>query len=196
MNHKLPDRRVQRTRQLLQEALVALILEKGYEALTVQDVLDRANVGRSTFYAHFRDKEELLLSEFDVLWTQFERHLAAHVAVDDFIGGVSTVMFDHAQNYQRVYRALVGQQSGQVMQTHLQRYLTALMRHHLQGQWGAEAAVAVPLDVLVQHLVSSLMGLLIWWLDRDLPYSAAQMGQMYRQLTQPSLKALVEGAGG
>lgn len=64
------DRRVQRTQQLLREALFALIQEKGFEKLSVQDIIDRANVGRATFYAHFDNKEDLLLSGFDAL-----RHL-------------------------------------------------------------------------------------------------------------------------
>src|SRR6266542_5467464 len=67
MEAKAPDRRVQRTRQLLQGALMSLIQEKGYEALTVQDILDRANAGRATFYAHFDDKEDLLVSRLDGL---------------------------------------------------------------------------------------------------------------------------------
>jgi AcrR family transcriptional regulator len=58
------DRRVQRTRQLLRTALVPLIEENGFEALTVQDIIDRANVGRATFYAHFDKKEDLLVSGF------------------------------------------------------------------------------------------------------------------------------------
>src|SRR5512141_2904590 len=67
------DRRVQRTQQLLREALVALILEKGYDAITVQDILDLANMGRSTFYAHYRDKEDLLLSGFQMLFNAFQK---------------------------------------------------------------------------------------------------------------------------
>src|SRR6186713_2598586 len=57
-----PDRRVSRTRRALKEALTDLILEKGYEAVTVQHVIDRADVGRSTFYAHFLDKDDLLMA--------------------------------------------------------------------------------------------------------------------------------------
>ena len=59
---KAPDRRVLRTQQLLQTALISLIQEKGFEALSVQDIIDRANVGRATFYAHFDNKEDLLVS--------------------------------------------------------------------------------------------------------------------------------------
>ena len=70
---KKGDRRINRTRKLMHEALMALIVEKGYEAVTVQDILDRADVGRSTFYAHYRDKDQLLLSGFEYLRTLFEQ---------------------------------------------------------------------------------------------------------------------------
>jgi len=61
------DRRVRRTRQLLRDALMELTLERGYDRVTVQDILDKADVGRSTFYAHYRDKDDLLVSEFEAL---------------------------------------------------------------------------------------------------------------------------------
>ena len=64
---KTPDRRVQRTRRLLHKALMSCILEKKYESITVQEILNRADVGRSTFYVHFRDKDELLVSGFGEL---------------------------------------------------------------------------------------------------------------------------------
>ncbi len=65
MGEDKEDRRVARTRQLLRDALVSLILERGYDEVTVQDVLDRANLGRSTFYAHYRNKDDLLFSGFE-----------------------------------------------------------------------------------------------------------------------------------
>ena len=64
---RLTDRRVHRTRRLLHKALMSLILEKKYEFITVQEVLDRADVGRSTFYMHFQDKDDLLFSGFQYL---------------------------------------------------------------------------------------------------------------------------------
>ena len=56
------DRRIQKTKNLLHDALGYLIREKPYDAIVVQEILDRANVGRSTFYMHFRDKDDLLVS--------------------------------------------------------------------------------------------------------------------------------------
>ena len=73
---KTEDRRIQRTRQSLQTALSELIVEKGYEKVTVQDVIDRANVGRSTFYVHFESLDQLLLSGFEPLRMQFEDFLS------------------------------------------------------------------------------------------------------------------------
>jgi AcrR family transcriptional regulator len=62
---KKPDGRVARTRDRLGDAMIALILEKPFDSITVQDVLDRAGVGRSTFYAHYKDKDDVLISEVD-----------------------------------------------------------------------------------------------------------------------------------
>src|SRR3972149_11575951 len=74
MPQNVLDRRVQKTRKLLQDALIELVAEKGYESVTIQEILDNANVGRSTFYAHFQDKDQLLHSILDRLDDLFEQH--------------------------------------------------------------------------------------------------------------------------
>lgn len=186
------DRRVKRTRKTLQDALIALILEKGYEAITVQDVIDRADVGRSTFYAHFVDKEALLLSQFEHLQADFERHFEANAAdvtsADplDFSG----VMFQHAQRYRRVYQAVVGRHSGQLMQRHLEKYLTARVKKRVERLVADGQRQAVPPDILTHHLVSAFMALMIWWLDHDLPYPPERMDQIYRHLIRGGIDGL------
>jgi AcrR family transcriptional regulator len=190
MDSKRTDRRIQRTRQLLQESLIALILEKGYEAVTVQDVIDRANVGRSTFYAHFQDKEALLLSEFESLWAQFEEHLTNKSFSNEGFWDLSLLMFRHVQNYHHMYKAVVGKQSGHIMQSQIYEHLTIHIRKHLAAEWQPKQNKVIPLELLAYHLVSSLMSLLTWWLDNELPYSADQMYQMFRMLTKPSLDTL------
>jgi AcrR family transcriptional regulator len=71
---KHPDRWVQKTCKLLQDALSELVAEQGYESVTIQEILDKANAGRSTFYAHFQDKEQLLHSILEHLDELFEEH--------------------------------------------------------------------------------------------------------------------------
>ena len=106
------ERRVQRTRQALHKALITLVLERGYEAVTIKDVVTRANVGRSTFYAHYPSKEDLLTAEIEGLRATLAAEQRAALARQ---GGVSTrslgfsrALFEHAQDYRDVYRVLVG----------------------------------------------------------------------------------------
>jgi AcrR family transcriptional regulator len=188
------DRRIQRTRQLLQDALIALILEKGYEAVTVQDVIDRANVGRSTFYAHFQDKEDLFLSGFENLQAQFEQHLLAQSPASQNPWALSLVMFQHAQEYHRVYKALVGEKGGHTMLAHVQKYLTRLIHAHLKGHVPASLTERIPLEILTLYIVSNLTSLLIWWLDHDMPYPAERINDIFRDLTQPTIDAVWSGS--
>ena len=191
MTVKNEDRRIQRTRKLLQEALLALILEKGYEEVTVQDVLERANVGRSTFYAHFQDKEDLFLSEFETMRLMFEDHLLSQPAQDTSPWSLSLVMFRHAQDNLQLYKALAGKQGGSLAITHLQKYLSGLLRAHLKQQFAHRSAAQIPPEILAHFLVSAFMSLLTWWLDNNLPYPAERMNEMFRQLTQPGVEAVM-----
>jgi AcrR family transcriptional regulator len=192
MKPKAEDRRIQRTRQLLQHALLELILERGYEAITVQDVIDRANVGRSTFYAHFQDKEDLFLSEFEALRDEFEQHLIREEFEEQKPWDLSLKMFEHAQRQRELYRALASSQGGSSMLVHMNRFLYSLLCEHLKPAYSRRGAdIPVPLDVLAHFLVSSFLGLLSWWLDHDMPYPPAQINAMYRQLIQPGVEGLL-----
>src|SRR5437870_12815201 len=109
---KPPDRRVQRTRKLLQDALVSMMIEKGYEATTVQDIIDRANVGRATFYAHFADKDTLLASRIEdlraMLTQQQEQALARPGELGERSLGYSLAMLEHARSHLPPYGITVG----------------------------------------------------------------------------------------
>lgn len=192
MAEKNEDRRIQRTRKLLQDALLALILEKGYEAVTVQDVLDRANVGRSTFYTHFQDKEALFLSEFENLRSTFERHLLSQPAADTSPWSLSLVMFQHAQSNLQLYTALTGKQGGSLALTHLQKYLSTLLRSHLKQQITRKDSTQFPPEILAHYLISAFISLLTWWLDNNRPYTAEVMNDMFRRLTQPGVEAVMQ----
>lgn len=192
MEEKKADRRIQRTRGLLQDALVALILEKGYEAITIQDILERANVGRSTFYEHFYDKDDLLLSGFEHLRADFEQYLANQSIDDDSPWQLSLSMFRHAQSHRQLYKAMAGKQGGNLAVAHIQKFLTHYLYEHLKKLLTMRKR-DMPPEILTQFIVSSYTALLTWWLDSDSPYSAEQMSAYFRQLVEPGVAAVVGG---
>src|SRR5688572_21269164 len=113
---KATDRRVLRTRRTLRNALVELILERGWDEVSVQDVCERADVGRSTFYMHFADKEELLFSGFDDLRKEVRAQLAAQGDAGPRVLGFARGLLEHAHENQRLGRAMFGKRSGQAVQ--------------------------------------------------------------------------------
>ena len=169
------DRRVRRTRRNLGEALIALIVERGYDRITVQDILDRADVGRSTFYAHFRDKDALLLSSFDELRDDLRRDMDALTPgelPDDPAHPVS-VVFRHAYDHRPIYRALCGRQGGNVVDGHLRTMFGALLGDHLRPHLAA-AGSSLPPAIVAEFYASALIGVLTWWVNEDFPYSPAR----------------------
>ncbi len=183
-----PDRRIQRTRQLLLNSLIELIPDKGYETITVQDIIDRANVGRSTFYAHFQDKEDLLLNGFEILRDMFEG-FRSQTSPETTGWSFSRALFQHAEEQRPVFKALLGKQAGAAVLNKIQKALTAMLKEHFQVMFPKKKQ-PIPVDVFVQYMVSTLLGLLTWWLDNDISYSAEQMNEYYRKLTEPTIRTL------
>jgi AcrR family transcriptional regulator len=142
------DRRVERTHQLLRSALMSLIREKGFEALTVQNIIDRANVGRATFYAHFDNKEDLLVSGFEDLRASLRQRqreaLSGRGSVDERAFAFSHEMFAHANEYRDVFRAMVGKQSGAVVQQILHQMLVELVREDMKAMAARSEAGSLP----------------------------------------------------
>jgi AcrR family transcriptional regulator len=186
------DRRVRRTRRILNEALIALIVEKGYSRITVQDILDRADVGRSTFYAHLRDREALLVACFDNVRDELRREIDAMTpdASPPDPARPAAAIFAHAQRRRPVYRALCGKQGGAIVLGHLHGLVRGLLQEHLQPHLAA-AGSDMPVEVVAEFYASATIGLLSWWVDRDFPYEPSHLTQMYRRLATPGMLAVL-----
>jgi len=180
------DRRVRRTRRSLTDALVGLILERGYDRTTVQDILDRADVGRSTFYAHFRDKEALLLSCFDDLRDDLRRELDPQAA-----GLPALALFEHAHRNRRVYRALCGRRGGSVVHGHLHALVSATLTAHLADRRTA-ATPPTPPEVVAEFCTAALLGLLFWWVDAGFPHPPAEVAAAYDRMATPAIRAALD----
>ena len=158
--------------------------------MTVQDVLDEANVGRSTFYAHYHDKEELLLSGFETLQVQFERYLGGQTVNTESPWNLSLLLFQYAQSERQLFQAMLGKQGGNVVLAHVHSYLFTMIRDHLRPRVSPRQNERVPVDVLAHYLVSSFIALMTWWLDNNLPYPAERINDMFLQLTRPGVDAI------
>jgi AcrR family transcriptional regulator len=193
------DRRVQRTQDSLRAALMALIEEKGFEPLSVQDIIDRANVGRATFYAHFDSKEDLLASGIERLRASLQerqRHAAATEARGDArLLAFSHELFAHANEHRAVFRAMVGKRSGAVVQQLLHKLLVDLVRDEVKQIIVRPGAldVATPVEAIAQFLGGGLFGLLVWWGTGRMRMPVEDVDSMFRRLAVPALMDVAHG---
>lgn len=193
MENEKTDRRIQRTRQLIQDALVSLIAEKGYEKVTIQDIIDRANVGRSTFYAHYRDKEDLLLR--GVAEIAYGDELSERVAeeiktlkragVSDTLSTLT--MFQHVIVNRDLHKAMFRQSNENAILEKGTAYLYANIHAQLMQLAGDEAKSAVPLTFLAHYLAGGLIEITKWWLENDEKYSPQEMDEMFQKMAMPGV---------
>ena len=193
MPTKAPDRRVQRTQQLLQTALISLIQERGFEALSVQDIIDRANVGRATFYAHFDNKEDLLVSRLGGLRTSLQARqrqaLAQTTRGDDRIFAYSHDIFVHVDEHRTVFRSMIGKRSGAVIQHLFHRMLVDLIREDIKAIAPRDKTGSMPTEAIVQLVAGGLFGLVLWWVDGRMKLTVEEVDALFRRFAIQAVKA-------
>jgi len=185
--HGKLDARTRRTRMLLGDAFLRLIMEKPIEDITVQEVLDRAGVGRSTFYLHFRDKNDLLLSQ----WERFGEHMSTVLIVNKEkslrVAPVAE-MFAHVDQQRKLYCIL--RDAGRLNDFFdlAQDYFARGIEQRLIDS-GRLAKVSKPeLVARANALAGSLLSLLRWWMDRIDKEPAAKMDEMFHRMVWNGLR--------
>ncbi len=190
---KAPDRRIQRTQQLLRTALFSLIQERGFEALSVQDIIDRANVGRATFYSHFENKEDLLASGIEGLRSSLKAHQrqagSPMTAADERLFAFSHELFVHANEHRTLFQAMVGKRSGAVIQQLLHKMLVDLVRDEVKMLAAQRDVEAMPTEAMAQFIAGGLFGLLMWWGSGKLRMPVEEVSTLFRRLAIPAVKA-------
>jgi len=178
---KKTDARVRRTRDALGDALVALMQEKPFDTITVQDVLDRANVSRSTFYSHYSDKDDLLMSDAEEFFEALSMALSAHGDKSDRVFPVQE-FFTHLSDVQPFFKALVKsgkyQENMELARGHfargIERRLSELPR--------ARSIPPNQLPAIAFTHAGALLSLLTWWLDRGMRESPAEMDELFHRM--------------
>ncbi len=189
MNTNHEDRRLKRSQRLLGNALIALMQDKRYSDITVQDIIDRADVCRTTFYAHYQDKEDLLIRCLENVLENFIHHIDSG---DDSQAFLSTAeFFRHVKEHQVLYKAMLAGQGMDLLFNRGQALMSQKIENHLQKLPVKGQALSIPMPVIANYLAGSFLILLKWWVDQKMVYSPEQMDTMYQQLVMPgTLKVL------
>lgn len=181
------DRRVARTRGILQEALNRLTLKSGYEAVTIKDICDEANVGRSTFYAHFTSKDDLKRSGLEHLRHHLvarqQAALAGDGAPQDRTLSFSLVMLEHARDHAALYKALVSDRGGSVALGFIREILGDLIRADLADLRSEPKPSPANREATVQYLTGAFMSLMIWWLNNGAKRPPGEVDAIFRHLS-------------
>jgi len=189
------DRRIQKTHHLLRGALVSLISEKPYDSIIVKEILDRANVGRSTFYTHFRDKDDLLVSGIHEMLRPV--HSTAQPVTGkgrDRILWFSLPIFEYHYQHRHAGGDRIGPRGRAILHDHLRRVLADVIAGAVKKgiRDGRKPSRSIPADLLSEYVASAFVLVLNWWLDRGMPQSAAEINDVFYKLIAPTLAAVCE----
>jgi AcrR family transcriptional regulator len=193
--------------------LIELVAEKSYESVSIREILERANVGRSTFYAHFQDKDQLLHSILDRLDGLFEQHEKLFLDAKKSFGTADIMNLTHefsptlslfqfiGQNH-RFFKAMLGNRGYGIFAKPVYDYVFAHVHGiftkpvhndvvaHLHESFkilrSNEKYGSLEAEIAAHYFVSALMGILVWWVEKDMPCTAEEMDRLFRQLAIPS----------
>lgn len=171
------DRRVLRTRRLLKQALIELTAEKTYEEITIRDITDQADIGYATFFRHYDGKDDLMLEIFTETIEEIESLPAEHG--ERYFEREGYLLFAHVSENQSLYRSILDSQNfTRKFRQHTKKMVQVHMEAHAQNI----STPSFPLEIAAQHMVSSLVGLIDWWLENDLSTEVERMAMIYERL--------------
>jgi AcrR family transcriptional regulator len=181
------DRRSRRTRQALHQALIHLIVERGYDEITVADIAEAADTGRSTFYAHFTDKDDLLRSAGSylkqVLIGEHEAEVARSGRAEDRLLGFSRFMTAHLYEQRQIFHALMRGQGGPIFLEMIRDVLCEIVRRELPA-----SGEALQREVAVQFVVGGYITVITWWLRSGAKQDPSAVEAAFRAIASSGLK--------
>lgn len=185
------DRRVKRTRELLQRALMDLINEQRYDAITIQDIVDRANVGRTTFYLHYKSKDELLMSCHEAVVRNYHIGSLHPLTREELLSpepppGMAAA-YRHLEDARTLLYSLFQGKDGLLILRRFRDWNAQEIESNLRTSF-AERNSAIPLDVLANYLAGAQIALVQWWLEKRQPHTAEALAQMFHCLRRAAIR--------
>ena len=178
------DRRAARSRDLLLAALPGLLAERGFERLTTQNIIDRAGVGRATFYAHFESKDELLAASVGRLrqWLEAMRSLQPAQPFAFMLP-----FFEHLASHRAIYRTTFERDSEVAVERHIRAMMLDLVRIELLANRTARQDDAA-IELATQFVVSTFWSVTVWWMGGNARRTPAEVDAVFRRLARPGLE--------
>ena len=185
------DRRVKRTRELLQRALMDLINEQRYDAITIQDIVDRANVGRTTFYLHYKSKDELLMSCHEAVVRNYHIGSLHPLTREELLSpepppGMAAA-YRHLEDARTLLYSLFQGKDGLLILRRFRDWNAQEIESNLRTSF-AERNSAIPLDVLANYLAGAQIALVQWWLEKRQPHTVEALAQMFHCLRRAAIR--------
>ena len=185
------DRRVERTRELLQKALIELIAERGYDAITIQDIVDHANVGRTTFYLHYNSKDELFMSCHEAIVSEFHigpvHPLSREELLSPEITPETTSAYRHLEERRALLYAIFQGKDSLLILRQIRDRSAREIEANLRAAF-AEADSIIPLDILANYLAGAQIALMQWWLEKRRPHTPDNLTQTLHRLQRAAIR--------
>lgn len=189
-DHHGKDARVRRTQRRLHDAIVSLIHEKSYPTIVVNEILERADVGRSAFYAHFPNKDALLASGIEtMLHATAPRTLPATVGRFAKALWFSFPVFEYIGRYRHAGPAKIGKRGRSILHQHLRRVLASQIRDEVQRalQRTDHGHSTIPPELATEYIVATFILTLNWWIESNSSLSALEVDDLFLALVVPGL---------
>ena len=185
------DRRVQRTREVLQKALIELIREREYDAITIQDIVDRANVGRTTFYLHYNSKDELLMNCHETIVREFHFGPLHPLSREELLSPEAppgmTSAYQHLEDGRALLYSIFQGKDSLLILRRIRDQSAREIEANLRAAF-AEADSTVPLEVLANYLAGAQLAMLQWWLEKRRPYTPENLAQTFHRLQRAAIR--------
>ena len=192
------DRRIQRTRQSLRTALLTLIKEKGYDAISIEEITGRANVGRATFYLHYKDKEDLLLEEFSEMANEkvqvlSELPFAAWLPIPEEAVNAGMkhpsppllIVFEHIYENSDLYYILLKSEKSSRIVERIRKISTESIVKFMETKAKTEPIALhfkVPMDFFAAFFSGALLSTVDWWLEEEMHHTPEEVTRLFQSL--------------
>ena len=179
----LADRRVGKTRKAVFAALNELLREKKFAKITIQEIIDRADIGRATFYAHFPTKEDVLIGYVESFFESFNEQLNEHLQEGEAYKLIPVAaLFAHIRENEKTISGIFMSESGAMLFDKFKSYWNIKIQPIIKAHVPAGQSPQIPLDMLTNHIISTLIELIKFWLQDGLKYTPEQMEEYFFEL--------------